>query len=403
MSRPDGRALFFFTALTLMHRSTEGLAAGVVRLSSLRSSPPLPILCPFVAICCCVPPRSSASTSRLSSLNRRLSLRTRTSSIPFQLRTDAHSSFGVFIRSCAMEKRTRANLSDLSHCRLNDTFELNESFMADMSAMGCNCSVLQHFNREEMESLHCGPFPFVHPLLIQIGYVLLFSALILLAVGGNLTVIWIVLRHKRMRTVTNYFLLNLAIADASISVFNLGFSWTFNLYYVWIFGYAYCVFNNFMGIVPTCASVFTMVVMSCDRYVAIVHPLRKRLSKKKTISIIVLIWVLALTCGVPMLLYSKLDKLYFYSEADGSVYVDPICLSDNYPDGKAHTSYLFAVYNNFLVIINYALPLVVLLVAYARVACALWSSETIGDTRHQDSINSKRRVVKMLAAVVFIF
>jgi hypothetical protein len=162
-----------------------------------------------------------------------------------------------------MEHRLLRNHTDLDHCSLNYTFVLNESFFVDQAAQGCNCNVLQFYNR--LDSLHCGPFPFVHPLFIQIGYILLFSALILLAVGGNFTVIWIVLRHKRMRTVTNYFLVNLAIADASISIFNLGFSWTFNLYYVWIFGYAYCVFNNFMGIVPTCASVFTMVVMSCDR------------------------------------------------------------------------------------------------------------------------------------------
>ena len=75
---------------------------------------------------------------------------------------------------------------------------------------------------------------------------------------------------------------------------------------------------------------------------AIVHPLCKRMSKKTTILIIVLIWVLAIICAVPMLLYSKLEKLFFYSAADRSVFVDPICISDNYPDGKAHTSYLFA-------------------------------------------------------------
>jgi hypothetical protein len=36
------------------------------------------------------------------------------------------------------------------------------------------------------------------------------------AIIGNFTVIWIILAHRKMRTVTNYFLLNLAIADASI-------------------------------------------------------------------------------------------------------------------------------------------------------------------------------------------
>lgn len=37
-----------------------------------------------------------------------------------------------------------------------------------------------------------------------------------------------------MRTVTNYYLLNLAVADATISIFNTGFSWTYNFYYQWM-------------------------------------------------------------------------------------------------------------------------------------------------------------------------
>ncbi|KIH68069.1 hypothetical protein ANCDUO_01594 [Ancylostoma duodenale] len=36
-----------------------------------------------------------------------------------------------------------------------------------------------------------------------------------------------------MRTVTNCYLLNLAIADASISILNTGFTWSYNFYYVW--------------------------------------------------------------------------------------------------------------------------------------------------------------------------
>ena len=44
----------------------------------------------------------------------------------------------------------------------------------------------------------------------------------------------IVLRHRKMRTVTNYYLLNLAIADISISIFNTGFSWIYNFYYHWM-------------------------------------------------------------------------------------------------------------------------------------------------------------------------
>lgn len=37
---------------------------------------------------------------------------------------------------------------------------------------------------------------------------ILFGGMVIVATGGNLIVIWIVLAHKRMRTVTNYFLGN---------------------------------------------------------------------------------------------------------------------------------------------------------------------------------------------------
>ena len=115
--------------------------------------------------------------------------------------------------------------------------------------------------------LYCSPFPFEHSIATQLFYITIFASLILLSCAGNLAVVWIVLRHEKMRTVTNYYLLNLAISDLSITVLNTGFSGSYNLYYNWIFSDFHCAFNNLMGITPICASVFTMMVMSIDRWV----------------------------------------------------------------------------------------------------------------------------------------
>ncbi|EPB76369.1 hypothetical protein ANCCEY_04530 [Ancylostoma ceylanicum] len=60
-----------------------------------------------------------------------------------------------------------------------------------------------------------------------------------------------------------------------------------------------------MGITPICASVFTMIVMSIDRYWAIVHPMRRRPGKHATVAVICLIWILAIICGIPAFLASK--------------------------------------------------------------------------------------------------
>lgn len=49
---------------------------------------------------------------------------------------------------------------------------------------------------------------FTLPVWRQVVWSILFGGMVIVATGGNLVVIWIVLAHKRMRTVTNYFLGN---------------------------------------------------------------------------------------------------------------------------------------------------------------------------------------------------
>ena len=70
------------------------------------------------------------------------------------------------------------------------------------------------------------------------------------------------------------------------------------------------------------------------RYVAIVHPLKPRMSKKKAISIIVIIWVCGAIFAFPTLLYSKTYS-YRYSNRE----IRTLCLM-KWPDGVAgHSKY----------------------------------------------------------------
>uniref|UniRef100_A0A1I7ZEQ4 G_PROTEIN_RECEP_F1_2 domain-containing protein n=1 Tax=Steinernema glaseri TaxID=37863 RepID=A0A1I7ZEQ4_9BILA len=289
---------------------------------------------------------------------------------------------------------------DSEMCLLTGGTQMSEQWIMDRLMLGCNCSQVSLMNMDSLQ-LHCLPFPFVHHLLVQVIYIFMFAALITCAVGGNFAVIWIVLRHERMRTVTNYYLVNLAVADILISILNTGFSGSYNLYYVWVFGPFYCAINNLMGITPICASVFTMIVMSFDRYMAIVHPLRRRPGRSATVSIIVTIWLLAFLCGVPAFLASKLEMNYFFN-GDKVVEV-PLCLGDNFPDGNGINSKIFAWYNNGLVIIQYVIPLIILTFTYGKVVLVLRRNDTIGDTRNQESVKTKRKAANMLALVVTMF
>jgi len=106
---------------------------------------------------------------------------------------------------------------------------------------------------------------FVLPWWRQMIWTLLFAGMITVATGGNLIVIWIVLAHRRMRTVTNYFLVNLSIADAMVSTLNVTFNYTYMLNSHWPFGMLYCKICQFIAVLTICASVFTLMAISIDR------------------------------------------------------------------------------------------------------------------------------------------
>lgn len=73
-----------------------------------------------------------------------------------------------------------------------------------------------------------------------------YLAIFLFAVTGNLLVILTLVQNKRMRTVTNVFLLNLAISDLLLAVFCMPFTLIPVLLRNFIFGVVICVMIRYL-------------------------------------------------------------------------------------------------------------------------------------------------------------
>lgn len=58
----------------------------------------------------------------------------------------------------------------------------------------------------------------------RIFWILIFSLMVLIAAGGNIIVVYIVSTNKEMKSVTNYFLVNLSLADTMVSTLNVIFN-----------------------------------------------------------------------------------------------------------------------------------------------------------------------------------
>ncbi|CAD7084718.1 unnamed protein product [Hermetia illucens] len=240
---------------------------------------------------------------------------------------------------------------------------------------------------------------FILPWWRQLLWSILFGGMVIVATGGNLIVIWIVLAHKRMRTVTNYFIVNLSIADAMVSTLNVTFNYIYMLYADWPFGTLYCKIAQFVAILSICASVFTLMAISIDRYMAIMNPLRPRMGKRSTLCIAGAIWVLGIILSCPMLVFFTT-----YNEVLNNGKIRVVCYAE-WPDGPTNHSLQEYVYNVVFMFLTYFLPIGSMTFTYARVGLELWGSQSIGECtqRQLDNIKSKRRVVKMMMVVVVIF
>jgi tachykinin receptor 3 len=106
---------------------------------------------------------------------------------------------------------------------------------------------------------------FILPWWRQLLWTILFTGMVVVSTGGNLVVIWIVMADRRMRTVTNYFLVNLSIADTMVSTLNVIFNFTFMLTSDWPYGTVYCKISQFVAVLSICGSVFTLMAISIER------------------------------------------------------------------------------------------------------------------------------------------
>ncbi|XP_077999605.1 neuromedin-K receptor-like [Glandiceps talaboti] len=243
------------------------------------------------------------------------------------------------------------------------------------------------------------------PSLVVFSWTLVFGAMIVTAAVGNLIVLWIVLAHRRMRTVTNYFIVNLALADAMNAIFNVPFPFSYLLYNDWYYGEIYCRIQRFIGPVTVAASVFTLMAIGIDRYIAIVHPMRPRMSKLRAKSIIAAVWMVSMAICIPYLEGSQLAVMECIMEPDDLVPITlrTVCITV-WPDGQVYDNWYFW-YTFSFTIATYVVPLFAQGICYTIVGVKLWGSQAPGESsnRHKEQLKAKRKVVKMLMFVVIIF
>ncbi|XP_063966419.1 neuromedin-U receptor 2-like [Lytechinus pictus] len=133
---------------------------------------------------------------------------------------------------------------------------------------------------------------------------------------GNLLFLFVVARVRSMRTITNMYLTNLAIADLFYLSVGVGEKlWRYHISPVkddrTPFGNIGCVFFPFVVDTTYTASVLLVTMVTVERYYAICKPFwhRRMATRKRTIKLIVATWIVSL-CLAAMLIPGHYPMVY---------------------------------------------------------------------------------------------
>ncbi|GFR69659.1 neuropeptide Y receptor [Elysia marginata] len=136
----------------------------------------------------------------------------------------------------------------------------------------------------------------------------LYPLLCVIAAVGNACVVYLVVSRRRMRSnVTNYFIASLAVSDGLMALILVPTNYVSNvLLDYWPFGATLCPLVTYLQIVIVFQNAYTMLAMSLERYIAIMHPFLRRLGKRNCLQVVALCWLLAFLTPIPTAVTARL-------------------------------------------------------------------------------------------------
>ena len=226
----------------------------------------------------------------------------------------------------------------------------------------------------------------------RIVFEIIYIIVILLGVSGNVLVILAVTTIPSMKTVTNVFIANLAVADLIVTTICCPMILIHMLSYPnWTLGEDTCYFTTVCIHLSLTGSSFGLLAISVDRYLAIAHAQKQWMTFRKVNVIIIVTWLLSIMLAVPSALL-KPDARQTLRPAD-------LCLI---VWRGSETTKRFEMIKAiiFLIIFNQ------IAFFYYRIAHILWKRKIPGNQTSENqeiAAKARRKVVKLLLIVLACF
>ncbi|XP_043916017.1 mu-type opioid receptor [Protopterus annectens] len=225
-------------------------------------------------------------------------------------------------------------------------------------------------------------------IVIAIIITALYSIVCVVGLVGNVLVMYVIIRFTKMKTATNIYIFNLALADALVTS-TLPFQSVNYLMGTWPFGAMPCKVVMSIDYYNMFTSIFTLTTMSVDRYIAVCHPVKALDFRTPRNAKIVNVcnWILSSAIGLPVMLMANLSY-------DKGI-ID--CTLD-FPHPAWYWDNLLKI---CVFIFAFIMPVLIITVCYGLMILRLKSVRMLSGSKEKD--RNLRRITRMVLVVVVVF
>ncbi|NWR64667.1 NPBW2 protein, partial [Bucorvus abyssinicus] len=221
----------------------------------------------------------------------------------------------------------------------------------------------------------------------------IYSAICAVGLTGNTAVIYVILKAPKMKTVTNLFILNLAIADDLFTLV-LPINIAEHLLHYWPFGDVLCKVILSIDHYNIFSSIYFLTVMSIDRYLVVLATVRsKRMPRRtyRTARIVSLcIWILVTIIVLPFTIFAN-------------VYIDDLEIKScglNFPKPER---LWFKASRIYTLILGFAIPVSTICILYTMMLCKLRNMHLNSNAKALDKAKKKVTIMVFIVLAVCLF